>query len=64
MLFRFDKLVALDEATGALQSWHPAVNTTLGVEALAAGDKSVTVGGEFTKIAGVAQTHHAQFREP
>jgi len=24
----------------------------------------VTVGGEFTKIAGVAQTHHAQFREP
>lgn len=59
-----DKLVALDEGTGALQSWHPAVNTTLGVEALAAGDKSLTVGGEFTKIAGVAQTHHAQFREP
>ena len=59
-----DKLVALDEGTGALQSWHPAVNTTLGVEALAAGDKSLTVGGEFTKVGGVAQTHHAQFREP
>lgn len=58
-----DKLVALDETTGALQSWHPAVNTTLGVEALAAGDGSVTVGGEFTKIGGVAQTHHAQFKE-
>ena len=26
-------------APGALQSWHPAVNTTLGVEAVAAGDK-------------------------
>lgn len=59
-----NKLVALDEGTGALQSWHPAANTTLGIEALAAGDKSLTVGGEFTKVGGVAQTHHAQFREP
>ncbi len=58
-----DKLIAVDEATGALQSWHPSANTTLGVEALAAGDGSVTVGGEFTKIGGVAQQHHAQFRE-
>jgi hypothetical protein len=58
-----DKLIAVDEATGALQSWHPSANTTLGVETLAAGDRSVTVGGEFTKIGGVAQTHHAQFRE-
>jgi hypothetical protein len=58
-----DKLVALDEATGALQSWHPSANTTLGVEALAAGDGSVTVGGEFTKIGGVAVQHHAQFIE-
>jgi hypothetical protein len=59
-----DKLIAVDEGTGALLSWHPSANTTLGVEALAAGDKSVTVGGEFTKIGGVAQQHHAQFREP
>jgi hypothetical protein len=58
-----DKLVALDEATGALQTWHPSANTTLGVEALAAGDGSVTVGGEFTRIGGVATLHHAQFRE-
>ena len=58
-----DKLIAVDEATGALQSWHPSANTTLGVEALAAGDGSVTVGGEFTKIGGVAQQHHAQFKE-
>jgi hypothetical protein len=58
-----NKLVAVDEGTGALLSWHPSANTTLGVEALAAGDGSVTVGGEFTKIGGVAQMHHAQFRE-
>lgn len=58
-----DKLVALDEATGALQTWHPSANTTLGVEALAAGDGSVTVGGEFTRIGGVAVQHHAQFIE-
>jgi hypothetical protein len=58
-----DKLIAVDEATGALQSWHPSVNTTLGVEAVAAGDGSVTIGGEFTKAGGVAQQHHAQFKE-
>lgn len=59
-----DKLVALDEATGALQSWHPAVNTSLGMEAMAAGDSSLTIGGQFTKAGGVAQQHFAQFREP
>jgi hypothetical protein len=58
-----DKLVALDEATGALQSWHPAVNTSLGMEAMAAGDGSLTIGGQFTKAGGVAQQHLAQFKE-
>jgi hypothetical protein len=58
-----DKLVAVDETTGALQSWHPSVNTALGIEAVAAGDSSVTIGGEFTKAGGVAQMHHAQFKE-
>jgi hypothetical protein len=58
-----DKLIAVDEATGALQSWHPSANTTLGVEALAAGSGFVTVGGEFTKIGGVAQQRHAEFKE-
>jgi len=58
-----DKLIAVDEATGNLLNWHPAVNTTLGVEALAGGDGAVTVGGEFTKVGGVAVQHHAQFKE-
>lgn len=57
-----DKLVALDETTGALQSWHPAVNTTLGVEAMAAGDNQMLIGGEFTKAGGVAQQRIAQFK--
>jgi len=56
-----DKLIALDETTGALQSWHPAVNTTLGIEAMAAGDNQLLIGGEFTKAGGVAQQRIAQF---
>ena len=56
-----DKLIALDETTGALQSWHPAVNTNLGVEAMAAGDNQLLIGGEFTKAGGVAQQRIAQF---
>jgi hypothetical protein len=57
-----DKLIALDETTGALQSWHPAVNTTLGIEAMAAGDNQMLIGGEFTKAGGVAQQRIAQFK--
>jgi hypothetical protein len=56
-----DKLIALDEATGAIQSWHPAVNTTLGIESLAAGDNQLVIGGEFTKAGGVTQRRFAQF---
>jgi hypothetical protein len=59
-----DKLAAVDEATGlTLSPWNPAVNTTLGIEALGAGGTSVAIGGEFTKVAGVAQAHLALFHE-
>src|SRR5205085_11750846 len=58
-----DKLIAVDGATGALETWHPAVNTTLGIEALATGDSSLVIGGEFTKAGGVAQQRFAQFHE-
>jgi len=59
-----DKLTAVDEATGlTLSPWNPAVNTTLGIEALGAGGTSVAIGGEFTKVAGVAQQHLALFHE-
>jgi hypothetical protein len=59
-----DKLAAVDEATGlTLSPWNPAVNTDLGIEALAAGGTSLAIGGEFTKVAGVAQQHLALFHE-
>ncbi len=58
-----DKLIALDETTGALENWHPAVNTSLGVEAMAAGASQLLIGGEFTKAGGVASQRIAQFHE-
>jgi hypothetical protein len=59
-----DKLAAVDEATGqVLSPWNPAVNTTLGIEALSAGGTSVAIGGEFTKAGAVAQQHFTLFHE-
>jgi hypothetical protein len=59
-----DKLTAVDAATGQiLASWHPAVNTTLGIEALATGTNTLAIGGEFTRVAGVSQQHFARFTE-
>jgi hypothetical protein len=59
-----DKLTAVDEATGqVLSPWNPAVNTTLGIEALAASGNHVAIGGEFTKVAGVNVAHFARFAE-
>jgi trimeric autotransporter adhesin len=59
-----DKLAAVDEATGlVLSPWNPAVNTTLGIEAVAAGGTSLAIGGELTKAGGVTQQHFTLFHE-
>ena len=64
-----DKLAAVDEQFGTtLSPWNPAVNTTLGIEALGAassapGNATVAIGGEFTKAGGVAQLHFTLFHE-
>jgi trimeric autotransporter adhesin len=63
-----DKLAAVDEATGqVLSPWNPAVNTSLGIEALAtgggAGTGVVAIGGELTKAGGVTQQHFTLFHE-
>ncbi len=59
-----DKLTAIDEATGQpIYPWNPSVNTNLGIEALAASNNRVAVGGEFTRIAGVSVAHFARFAE-
>ncbi|HEY3764194.1 MAG TPA: hypothetical protein VGL44_03475 [Gaiellales bacterium] len=59
-----DKLAAVDEATGlTLSPWNPAVNTTLGIEAVAGGGTSLAIGGEFTKAGAVTQQHFTLFHE-
>jgi hypothetical protein len=58
-----DKLLAVDENSGALQGWDPSANSVLGVFALtgdaATGD--VLAGGDFTSIGQRAQQGYAQF---
>jgi hypothetical protein len=56
-----DKLLAVDEVTGALQPWHPSVNKNLGIFGLTAGNGGVAIGGDFTKVAGVSQQGFALF---
>jgi hypothetical protein len=57
------KLLAVDESTGALTSWNPHANSTLGVFALAGSGTRLAVGGDFTKIAGIDQQGYAVFTE-
>jgi hypothetical protein len=57
------KLLAVDEATGALLPWDPSANSTLGIFALtgdsATGD--LFAGGDFTSIGQRNQQGYAQF---
>jgi hypothetical protein len=56
------KIAALDERTGSLDpGWHPSVNSKLGVFCELGGAGRLEIGGDFTKIAGVAQAHYAVF---
>ena len=55
------KILAVDENTGALQSWAPSVNSALGVFALAGGAGFLELGGDFTKVAGTSQQGFAIF---
>jgi len=56
------KVLAANVTTGALDTaWHPSVNSTLGVFAVAATPSKVMIGGDFTKAGGVNQAHYAQF---
>jgi hypothetical protein len=55
------KLLAVDETSGALTAWNPHANSTLGVFALAGSGALLGVGGDFTKIGGVAQQGFALF---
>jgi PQQ enzyme repeat len=57
------KLLAVDEATGALTSWNPSANSTLGVFALTGSGTTLAAGGDFTRIGGRAQQGFAEFTE-
>jgi hypothetical protein len=57
------KLLAVDETTGALTSWDPHANSTLGVFALTGSGTTLGVGGDFTRIGGRAQQGFAEFVE-
>jgi hypothetical protein len=56
-------LIAVDDATGALESWHPTANSNLGVFAIGAGPQTLVVGGDFTKLGGVTQQMFGMFKE-
>ena len=58
-----DKLLAVDENSGALQGWDPSANSVLGVFALMgdAGTGDVLAGGDFTSIGQRTQQGYAQF---
>jgi outer membrane protein assembly factor BamB len=57
------KILAVDETTGALQSWAPSVDSALGVFALAGGAGYLELGGDFTKVAGTSQQGFAAFAQ-
>jgi hypothetical protein len=59
-----DHLLAVDDATGALETWHPAANSSLGVFCAASnGGTQVAFGGDFTRLGGVAQQGFGFFTE-
>jgi len=58
-----NKLIAVDEVTGALEAWHPSANTALGTFAVGSGGGYLAVGGSFNKIAGQAQQGFGEFKE-
>jgi len=56
-------LIAVDDGTGVLQSWHPSANSNLGVFAIAAGPQTLVVGGDCTRLGGAAQQMFGMFKE-
>lgn len=51
-------IAALNASTGVLDTtWHPNVNSSLGVYSLAATSTDLFLGGDFTTIGGIDQEH-------
>ncbi len=58
-----DKLLAVNETTGALQAWNPSANSVLGVFALqgVGSNSDMLVGGDFTSTGQKKQQGYAQY---
>lgn len=58
-----NKLLAVNETTGALQAWNPSANSVLGVFALqgVGPNSDLLVGGDFTSTGQKKQQGYAQF---
>lgn len=57
-------LAAFDAATGMVDPWNPATDTSTGPYAVAVGDDHVFVGGEFNRVNGAPHPGYAQFALP
>jgi hypothetical protein len=58
-----DHIATLDPITGAIDSWSPSINSTLGVHTITSGPRHLGVGGDFTKAGGALQQGYAQFAD-
>ena len=58
-----NKLLAVNETTGALQAWNPSANSVLGVFALqgVGSNSDMLVGGDFTSTGQKKQQGYAQY---
>ncbi len=54
-------LLSLKTANGDLTAWNPEANSALGVYILKPASRWLSVGGDFTVIGGVSQTHYGRF---
>lgn len=55
------KIAAVDAISGSILPWAPVVNSALGVWSMGSDAAHLYLGGDFTKVGGVAQQHFAMW---
>jgi predicted small secreted protein len=59
------KIFAVNVTTGALSSWNPGMNSTVGVRVILGGyGQQVYIGGDFTQVFTESREGFAQFTDP
>lgn len=56
------KLAAVEAATGVVTPWAPQVNSAIGVRTLDISPDALFIGGDFTVVGPINQSHFGQFR--